>query len=458
MLWQLWAPVVFATAVLGLYRLWKKLTTRLNFPIVGSPGDQNMAYAVLEGHQKYPDTPFIVPADPPRVILPMTLYQEVIHAAESEFSFGAELYDVFLGKYTHIGVDNPDVIGAVRVDLTRNLNGVLQPIQDEVRHGMEQLVGSSTEWQTFNLHKTILRMVGLMSGRVFVGLPLSRDEEWLAASINFTVDVAKSRVAMLRLHPLIRPFFLRFLPEVQHMLREQKRAQEWMKPLVSDFVQNEFNLEEKAKPGSRGAFISWMMKYLPQERRTAEAVGNNQMLLSFAAIHTTSSTTTFAVMDLLGHPEYIQPLREEIQQVIAEDGYQQDETGKNYLSKTSLNKLKKLDSFIKESQRETKNAPPAEFDGFRFSRLREIPGREMKHQAATTGPDAFNFGHGPHSCPGRFFAVYMIKCILVELLMDYDMQLKSTGTGPLRPANIVKQTLVMPDSRIDVEIKRRVQI
>lgn len=254
-------------------------------------------------------------------------------------------------------------------------------------------------------------------------------------------------------------------------------------------------------------------------------------------------------MDLLGHPEYIQPLREEIQQVIAEDGYQQDETGKNYLSKTSLNKLKKLDSFIKESQRlsplnfgkatqlhtpilipvtylyhcrwfreksserlhilqrpeascrnvsrvptmgclvsfhiapipddddlhshsqsettqtfspsynsETKNAPPAEFDGFRFSRLREIPGREMKHQAATTGPDAFNFGHGPHSCPGRFFAVYMIKCILVELLMGYDMQLKSTGTGPLRPANIVKQTLVMPDSRVDVEIKRRVQV
>ncbi|KAK2760595.1 cytochrome p450 monooxygenase [Colletotrichum kahawae] len=512
MLWQIWAPVVLATAVLGLYRLWKKLTTRLNFPTVGSPGDQNMAYAVLEGHQKYPDTPFIVPADPPRVILPMTLYQEVIHAAESEFSFGAELYDVFLGKYTHIGVDNPDVIGAVRVDLTRNLNGVLQPIQDEVRHGMEQLVGPSAEWQTFNLHKTILRMVGLMSGRVFVGLPLSRDEEWLAASINFTVDVAKSRVAMLRLHPLIRPLFLGFLPEVQHMLKEQKRAQEWMKPLVADFVQNELNLEEKpAKPGSRGAFISWMMKYLPQERRTAEAVGNNQMLLSFAAIHTTSSTTTFAVMDLLGHPEYIQPLREEIQQVIAEDGYQQDESGKNYLSKTSLNKLKKLDSFIKESQRlsplnfggsvrrvrkdytfsnglklpagtsvafplwgvyqsettqtfspsynsETKNAPPAEFDGFRFSRLREIPGREMKHQAATTGPDAFNFGHGPHSCPGRFFAVYMIKCILVELLMNYDMQLKSTGTGPLRPANIVKQTLVMPDTRVDVEIKKRAQI
>lgn len=52
----------------------------------------------------------------------------------------------------------------------------------------------------------------------------------------------------------------------------------------------------------------------------------------------------------------------------------------------------------------------------------------------------------------------MIKCILVELLMNYDMQLKSTGTGPLRPANIVKQTLVMPDTRVDVQIKKRAQI
>ncbi|KAF9871834.1 hypothetical protein CkaCkLH20_10768 [Colletotrichum karsti] len=513
MLWQLWAPVVIATAVIGVYRLWKKLTlfSRLNFPVVGSPDDQNLSYAVLEGHQKYPDTPFIVPSDPPRVILPMNLHQEVIHADESEFSFGAELYDVFLGRYTHIGESNHDIIGAVRVDLTRNLNAVLQPIQDEMNHAIGQLVGDSGEWKTLNVHKTILRMVGLMSGRVFVGLPLSRDEEWLAASINFTVDVSKSRLAMLRLHPWIRPFFLRTLPEVRHMIGEQKKAHEWMRPLVADFTRDQYKLEEKpAKPGQRGAFISWMMKYLPEEQRTAENIGNGQMLLSFAAIHTTSSTTTFALLDLLSRPEYIQPLRDEIEQVIAEDGLQEDEEGHRYLSKISLNKLRKLDSFIKESQRtsplnfggsvrrvlkdhtfsnglkipagtpvsfplwgvyqsettntfspeynsDTKNAPPTEFDGFRFARLREVSGREMKHQAATTGPDAFNFGHGPHACPGRFFAVYMIKCILIELLMNYDMQLKSTGSGSKRPPNMVKQLLVMPNTGAELEIRKRAQ-
>lgn len=227
----------------------------------------------------------------------MNLYQEVIHADDADFSFRAELYDIFLGRFTHIGENSRDVIDAVRLDLTRNLNGVLQPIQDEAAHTLAQLVPDSTEWTTLPLQQTVLRLVGLMSGRVFVGLPLSRDEEWLAASINFTVDVSQSRLGMLRWNRWVRPFVLRFLPEVRHMMVEQKRAHEWMRPLVDDLMRgSEGFVEEKAKaakPGSRGAFISWMMKYLPGELRTSETIGNGQMVLSFAAIHTTSTTATF---------------------------------------------------------------------------------------------------------------------------------------------------------------------
>lgn len=54
---------------------------------------------------------------------------------------------------------------------------------------------------------------------------------------------------------------------------------------------------------------------------------------------------------MLGRPEYIEPLREEIAEVIKEDGVEKDENGQVFLSKSSMGKLKKLDSFIKESQR-----------------------------------------------------------------------------------------------------------
>jgi hypothetical protein len=44
-------------------------------------------------------------------------------------------------------------------------------------------------------------------------------------------------------------------------------------------------------------------------------------------------------------------LRKELEQVIQEDGMAKDAKGHAYLTKNSFQKLKKLDSFLKESQR-----------------------------------------------------------------------------------------------------------
>ncbi|KAK1980223.1 cytochrome P450 [Colletotrichum cereale] len=511
MLWQIWLPVALATAILAAQRLRKKYKPSYDLPVVGSPTDQSMAQAVIEGHQKYPESAFVVPCDPPRVILPMNLYQEVIHAPESDLSFAAELYDIFLGKYTHLGEHRPEITEAVRVDLTRNLSGILLPIQEEVKFAMKQMFGGLEDWKAFNAYHVALRLVALMSGRAFVGLPLSRNEEWIKASVMFTTDVSKCRMAALEWNPWVRPWVVPFLPEVRHMRRALQRANEWMMPLVDEVLRNESAHEAKpAKPGAPGAFVSWMMKHMSPGNRTSENMGTNQMLLSFAAIHTTSSTATFALYDLISRPEYIGPLREEIEQAMAQDSTERDDTGQVFLSKASLSKLKKLDSFIKESQRTsplnfggtsrrlqkdqtfsnglrlpagtpisfpmwgvynssstntfspeynkgTGNAPPSEFHGFRFARLRDQPGRETKHQAATTGPDAFNFGHGPHACPGRFFAVHVIKCIFIEFLLNYDIRLKTSdgkGSGS-RPPNMIKQMIVMPDFSREVEVRKR---
>jgi hypothetical protein len=57
------------------------------------------------------------------------------------------------------------------------------------------------------------------------------------------------------------------------------------------------------------------------------------------------------VFDLAARPEYIKGLREEIKEVLAEDGYDIDGEGFTKLKKSSYTKLRKLDSFLKESQR-----------------------------------------------------------------------------------------------------------
>lgn len=71
-------------------------------------------------------------------------------------------------------------------------------------------------------------------------------------------------------------------------------------------------------------------------------ISNGQIALSLAAIHTTSNLLTNVMYDLAAYPEYIQPLRDEIRAVIAEDGC---------LKKSSLLKLKLMDSVMKETQR-----------------------------------------------------------------------------------------------------------
>jgi cytochrome P450 len=79
---------------------------------------------------------------------------------------------------------------------------------------------------------------------------------------------------------------------------------------------------------------------------------NRIIVLNFAAIHTTSmvskrfdiilqKTFTHAIYDLVEHPEYIAPLREEIEALLAVDGW----------SYSTMTKMHKLDSFLKESIR-----------------------------------------------------------------------------------------------------------
>lgn len=47
----------------------------------------------------------------------------------------------------------------------------------------------------------------------------------------------------------------------------------------------------------------------------------------------------------------------------------------------------------------------------------------VKQEAVTTGSDIFlGFGHGKHSCPGRFFAAHEMKLMLAHLVQHYDVE------------------------------------
>ncbi|KAK5626225.1 hypothetical protein RRF57_001940 [Xylaria bambusicola] len=428
-----------------------------------------------------------------------------MHASTSQLSFLRNVYDLFLGLYTHIGRQHEDLILTIRSDLTKSIPAMLPLLQDEIDHGLPKEFGMSGEWMPIPAYLKMLRLVALVSGRIFVGLPLCREETWINASISYTTDVAAVMHASQKWNSVLRPIVAPFLPEVRKAQADLKHARKCVAPLVDEIMQQYIpEKQEKVKAGSRGAFISWMLKYQPDDQKTAKRVGINQMVLSFVSIHTTSMTITFALLDLASRPEYLEPLRQEIEQVVQEDGMQTDEEGNVHLSKASFQKLVKLDSFIKESQRfnplnliggfrtvlndfsfsnglklpkesviafpmwaiyqststetfspevnaKAGNPGPETFDGFRFAKLRAVPGFEAKHQLATTSEESLNFGHGPHACPGRFFAVYEIKSLLVNIIRHYDIRLKDGR----QPVHIINQVANVPDPRALIEVRRR---
>jgi gliotoxin biosynthesis cytochrome P450 monooxygenase len=233
---------------------------------------------------------------------------------------------------------------------------VLSDLQDEVVYACNREIGECPEWTEVPVYDKVLQIVALLSGRTFVGLPLSRDKEWTNATINFTGDTIRAVRAIEKYHPLIRPLVSYLLPEVKGLRAYREFAGKKLKPQVDAILARRSGKANGHVPEDildddvvKGDFnmIHWTLNHF-KDINSADAIllGQLQMLIAFAAIHTTSLALYNAIFDLAAHPQYITELREEIEKVIADENYPD-----KMLRKTSMPKLRKLDSFIKESQR-----------------------------------------------------------------------------------------------------------
>lgn len=168
---------------------------------------------------------------------------------------------------------------------------------------------------------------------------MCRNEEWLDCSTKFAIDVMTGGEKLKQWHPWLRPISQYFIPEMTRIRGDHRRALELLLP----------ELERRASEPNktdRNDMIEWMQqrsKKLGDKSFDNKELANLQMLTATAAIHTTRLAIIHALYDLAARPEYIEPLRKEISDVL------QNSNGK--LQKQHLTQMKKLDSFMKESQR-----------------------------------------------------------------------------------------------------------
>lgn len=182
-----------------------------------------------------------------------------------------------------------------------------------------------------------------MTGRVFVGPDLNRNEEWLHTSSNFMMDIYIASNALYKYSHFMRPFAARFLvPEIRKVWAHQATANRLLVPIMEQRQRDAASDSNFKKPND---MIQWLMDNNAKEEhpRSFAELANLHLLVCFSALHTSTLALTHTLYDLAARPEYFEPLREEQHSI--------QKAANGIPSKFNYNKMIKMDSFMKESQR-----------------------------------------------------------------------------------------------------------
>ncbi|CAZ82274.1 unnamed protein product [Tuber melanosporum] len=344
----------------------------------------------------------------------------------------------------------------------------------------------SCEWLSVDLFPTILRIVARVSARSFIGLPVCRNEDWLKLAITFTEDLIATASNLGTISKLFRPFYAYMWNSAKTIKSHKRKAQTLLAPTIQKRFKEQRLAEENGTVyQGPNDLLQWLIDRVEPHHKTVDALSELQLLIGLASVFATAGTLVGMIFDLAEYRDCIQPMREEMEAAISENS--------GALDRGVLRKMRKTDSFLRESMRMgtlllsfnrmvMKNvtlsdgtylpkgtlvaAPalmfssdpdfvedPETFDGFRWYKktLEAKDGVQMSNGSATTSSNNLAFGHGKHACPGRYFAVEEIKTILTFILLQYDIKYPE---GQSRPPNIRIGEIASPNRTQKIMFKK----
>ncbi|KIJ41482.1 hypothetical protein M422DRAFT_780269 [Sphaerobolus stellatus SS14] len=436
---------------------------------------------VEEGAKKY--NVFRIPQmDRWHIVVSGQRYVDDLRKASDEYlSFNHALEETMLLRYL-IGptiTTNEYTTDIVRQQLSRHLPNLFGALKEEIILAFEAKIPPTEEWTKYHAYGTMVNIIAQVTNRILVGAPLCRNTDFLNLNIMFTMEVAEGNDKLRHWPDILRPLVARWVTCVPKRIEE---ASEYVRPYIEE-KQKKIDEYGKDYPDKEQTLLTWLLDEATGEERTLPRLTNRVLSLNFAAIHTSSMTFTQALYELAARPEYLAPLREEVESVVKHYGW----------TKMALVHMNKLDSFFKETQRmnglgclsmtrlamkdftfhdntripkgaivsassitphyDDKIYPDAQtFDGFRFAKLRQKEGQGTTNQFVATSNDYLPFGHGRHACPGRFFAANEIKAMMAHVILTYDIKLEQEGVKPL---NEWRGPACVPNTRGSVLFRRR---
>ncbi len=392
-------------------------------------------------------------------------------------------------------------IHIVKSKLNPHLTQLTPVLHGIIKENFAALLPTSSDWTPVLFYENIVNVVATASARLFAGEEASRDRNWVENGIAFTNDAVNYAQALKMWPPVLRPFVYRFVPGYRTVQKQLKACRVIVQKNVLRYKRE---VADGTFDETLGNMISWIHQEAPPQLANDLSFHfRTQMALTIASLHTTSTTTTQCLYDLAAHPELIPVLRAEVKEHLAANN------GEGF-TRPMLNKLWKLDSFMKESQRwsspdlttfqrrsvrsftlsdglripantklemataavyqDPEVVPnPASWDALRYYNQRKsldeqnsgptaksaptsMENNQAKHQFVTVTKESLSFGFGKHACPGRFLADIEVKLMLCEILLNYD--LKNPDGQKERHANVEFENLVFPDASKSILLRR----
>ncbi|KAK0226712.1 cytochrome P450 [Armillaria fumosa] len=412
---------------------------------------------IQAGHEMYDGSAFKVPLlDKWMVVVsgPEKI-NDIRKASADQLSFMDANVDQLQTDYTvsrSISAD-PYHVEVIRGAFTRNIAACFADVQDEIRAAFSDHIPMTEDWIEIPAYQVALQIICRASNRMFIGLPLCRNQEYLDLNINHVINAFNCAYLLNLLPDFLKPIVAFFTTPRR---RAVAKAEEFLGQNIRERLHQE-DIHGKDWPGKPNDMLSWLLDASKgvQARRTVRELSIEMIGVNIGAIHTTTTAFTNALFVLAAHPECIETLRTEVESVTKDEGY----------TKAAMGKLVQLDSFLKETQRlygdfgvfgmkrkarkdfvfsdgtvipagtqvavvswcthldEKNYEDPLEFKPWRFSEKRKQEGEGIRHQMTATSLDFIFFGHGRSACPGRFFAVNEMKALMCYVLMNFDVKI-----------------------------------
>ncbi|KAH7405680.1 cytochrome P450 [Phaeosphaeria sp. MPI-PUGE-AT-0046c] len=455
----------------GLFGL-KTLVAKFKFLVHGH------AY-VTRRYEEAKDEPYhLQTTNVDRLVLPPKYYSELCTLNTKVLSHSVATSQATIGEYSGVSIVEKDrqSVDVCKGGLTKSLPTIIPEIARTIQQWLHEELGDCDNIAFFP--RTGLEFASSLNSKItsfiFVGPSLTNNKEWLKAFLDIQPKVAAVIIWLTPMPQVLRSLVGRFLPAVQ--------ALEIHKQKIRGLLFSPEGRSEAQK------FPTILDHYIATSKTGDEQdITAKFCILSTSAIHTVTNALTQALFELCLHPEVIEDLRKELKDVLQ---YNEGEW-----SLDVVKQLKRMDSFLKESQRcnphsyltfnrvvlsdvhlsdglrlpkgqfisfpggpmamdKEYHVSPERFDPLRFLKVGVETSRgTSEHELAGIEHGNLHWGGGMSTCPGRWYASAALKLMVGLIILGYDIKFPDGQVSKL--PNAYLDTMVQPNKKQEILFRKR---